>query len=99
MRRYHALALCLLAASAASVSAAASAQPAPSGYRELLAEGVVEFDEGNFDRAGALFAKAHALYPNARTLRGMGLSAFEASQYAIALVHLRAALAEQAGVD
>lgn len=64
-------------------------------YRQLIADALQDFDRGNWEEAGALFAQAHALNPNARTLRGMGLAAFEARHYAKSLRHLRAALEEK----
>jgi hypothetical protein len=63
-------------------------------YRKLISEALQEFDHGNWDEAGALFERAHVLNPSARTLRGMGLSAFEARRYADSLRHLQAALQE-----
>ena len=63
-------------------------------YRALIEEALREFDHGNWEEAGALFARAHAMEPNARTLRGMGLAAYEGRHYVESLQHLRAALAD-----
>jgi hypothetical protein len=60
-------------------------------YKTLTAAAVEEHQLGHFEEARALFAKAHAIDPNARTLWGMGIAAFEARQYVDALQLLRAA--------
>jgi tetratricopeptide (TPR) repeat protein len=71
------------------------AQPsAASGYDELVARGVSAFEAGRYTEARELLQRAHLLYPNARTLRGMGLAAFEAEDYAQAGQDFERALAE-----
>ena len=74
--------------------APAAAQEPPAAYRAIIADAVSEFDEGRWPEARALFERAHALYPNARTLRGIGMCAFEMRQYADAIRHLGWALTE-----
>jgi hypothetical protein len=64
-------------------------------YRQLVDQAVEEFQRGNWDEASGLFEQAHQLNPNARTLRGMGLSAFEGRRYVAALKHLQAAMTER----
>jgi hypothetical protein len=71
------------------------AQAEDPRYTVLLADAVAEYGAGNYAEARALFAQAHAVLPNARTLRGMGMAAFELREYADALRHLRAALASK----
>jgi tetratricopeptide (TPR) repeat protein len=71
------------------------AQAEDPRYTALLADAVAEYGAGNYAEARALFAQAHAVLPNARTLRGMGMAAFELREYADALRHLRAALASK----
>jgi hypothetical protein len=61
-------------------------------YRTLTASAVQEHERGNFREARALFARAHAISPNARTLWGMGVAAFEDRQYAEAVKRLRESL-------
>jgi hypothetical protein len=61
-------------------------------YRQLVQQALDEFSRGNWDEAAGLFAQAHKLSPSARTLRGMGLAAFEGRRYVDALQNLRAAL-------
>ena len=42
-------------------------------YKALVEEAVMEFAEGRYAEARALFGQAHVLKPNARTLRGLSL--------------------------
>jgi len=51
------------------------------GYEKVIADGVAEFERGNYPEAKVLFRMAHDLNPNARTLRGMGMTAFEMREY------------------
>jgi len=91
--------LCMLSVFAA----AAHAQPAgkgkveeapPAGYQELVDSGLAESAAGRFGEARAKFRQAHALFPNARTLRVIGMVAFELRDYVDAVRHLELALAE-----
>lgn len=70
----------------------AEAEAPPAGYVEALTEAVAEYDAARYPEALALFERAHALYPNARTLRGIGMAAFESGRYVTALRALRQAL-------
>jgi hypothetical protein len=73
----------------------AQAEPtaiAPNGYAQAVDAAVREFQEGDFEDARAFFAEAHALFPNARTLRGLGHSEFELRLYVQAIAHLEASL-------
>lgn len=65
------------------------------GRRALIAEAVREYQSGRYPEAQALFRRAHALNPSARTLRGLGMASFEMREYVSALRALRAALAEE----
>ena len=58
-------------------------------YKTVVEEAVMEFGEGRYAEARALFSQAHALKPNARTLRGLGMTAFELRNYTVALKMLR----------
>lgn len=71
----------------------AQAQAEPVGYREAIDEAVSEYGAGSFAEARALFTRAHALMPNARTLRGLGMTEFELRGYAESVRMLEAALA------
>jgi len=90
--RSIAVALVLLASVAAPPRA--SAQPAADdgAYRATIDEAVREFSAGRFEEARALFKRAHELSPNARTLRGLGMTAFELRAYVQAIRELQAAL-------
>jgi tetratricopeptide (TPR) repeat protein len=90
--RSIAVALVLIASVAAPPLA--SAQPAADdgAYRATIDEAVREFSAGRFEEARALFKRAHELSPNARTLRGLGMTAFELRAYVQAIRELQAAL-------
>lgn len=79
---------------AAQPSAEATSTDAsePPGYRETVADAVREFAAHNFEEARSLFGRAHTLYPNARTHRGLGLAEFELRNYGKSIAHLEAAL-------
>jgi len=66
----------------------------PPGYTALVARGVTAFEAGRYLEARELMFRAHQLYPNARTSRGMGLAAFEAERYALAVIDFERALAD-----
>jgi tetratricopeptide (TPR) repeat protein len=76
---------------AEGVQAAESGEPA--GYADMVSEAVREYEAHNFEEARALLTRAHGLYPNARTHRGLGLAEFELRNYGEAISHLEAALA------
>ena len=63
-------------------------------YRRLIRRAVGAFDRGQWAQARGLFERAHEVNPNARTLRGAGMSAFELGDYREAIRLLRASLAE-----
>src|SRR5688500_11195422 len=73
----------------------AHAQEAPAAYRPLIDDAVREFSEGHWEEARALFRRAHDLYPNARTLRGIGMASFELRDYLSALRALRESLTDR----
>jgi hypothetical protein len=64
-------------------------------YDGLIRSALSEYDAGRYEEAAALFGRAHAISPNARTHRGLGLSFYEARKYALAVSHLRASLKDQ----
>jgi len=63
-------------------------------YRQLVEDGVSEFGRGNWSEARAFFSRAHQLKPSARTLRGLGLVAYELRNYVEAESLLARALNE-----
>ncbi|MET0391462.1 MAG: tetratricopeptide repeat protein [Polyangiales bacterium] len=65
-------------------------------YSEAIREGVLEYESGNFAEAREQFRRAHAIAPNARTLRGLGLTSFELRRYREAADYLTQALASPA---
>lgn len=79
--RLPTLALLLWVLLTPSHPARAAADEAPA-YKEAVSLGLAEFEEKNFLEARALFARAHALYPNARTLRALGMVEYELKNYA-----------------
>src|SRR5690349_17885891 len=95
-------AVALGASAQAPAPTSAPAQPAPAqpaspgdrDYDATIESALNEYRLGNWDEATALFVRAHALRPSARTLRGMGLSEFENRKYVLALVHCSAALSD-----
>jgi len=81
-----------LATQAVATVAAQDAAYDEAQYQSAISQALDEFERGNWDEAEGLFAQAHRIYPNARTLRGIGISAFEARRYVRAIEHLQAAL-------
>jgi tetratricopeptide (TPR) repeat protein len=86
-----------------SLASPALAEPArgassgdPAGYKVAINAAIEEFDQGNFAEAREHFSRAHALFPNARTLRGLGMSEFELKNYVDAVEKLEQALASDA---
>jgi hypothetical protein len=63
----------------------ALAQSGSDEYREYVDTALREYRLGNFNEAKALFASAHALSPSARTLRGLGMCAYELRSYVEAI--------------
>ncbi|MEY4508270.1 MAG: hypothetical protein RLZZ450_392 [Pseudomonadota bacterium] len=64
----------------------------PAAYRLVVDDAKREYDLGNFAEARALFAKAIALYPNAKALRGKGMTEFELRNYGDCMASLEQAL-------
>jgi hypothetical protein len=61
-------------------------------YQRAVEQGLHEYQLGNFSEAKAFFARAHELSPNARTLRGLGMSAYELRDYVEAIAYFEQAL-------
>jgi hypothetical protein len=64
-------------------------------YRKAIKDGVAEYEARHFEEALSYFRKAHQVYPNARTYRGIGMASFELRDYVTAVRSLTAALDEQ----
>jgi hypothetical protein len=81
----------------------AHAQPAPdpeaviasAEYKELVREGMLKYTRGLWDEARAYFQKAHQLAPNARTLRGLALVAYDSHHYVEAIDRAEQSLAHR----
>jgi tetratricopeptide (TPR) repeat protein len=71
---------------------ASGASGQPSGYDEAVSRGFRAFEAGDYAAARAGFLEAHAIYPNARTLRALGKSEYELSHYVEAFAYLEDAL-------
>lgn len=67
----------------------------PPEYRTTIREALAEYRARHFLEARALFAEAHRLLPNARTLRGLGMTAFELRSYRESIGFLQQALAHE----
>jgi tetratricopeptide (TPR) repeat protein len=80
----------------AAATHAADREREPDGYRAAIDAAVQEFELNHFAESREQFARAHALYPNARTLRGLGVADFELRRYVQAVQELEAALAHHA---
>jgi hypothetical protein len=91
--RLRATSLCLFVLSVlAPMPTQAQEEEPPASYTELVNEALRESAAGRWAEARVLFRRAHDVYPNARTLRGIGMVAYELSDYTDAIRHLRLAL-------
>ncbi len=73
--------------------AAETEQAEPPEYAALIDGALSEFQASRWVEARALFERANASFPNARTQRGIGMASFEMGDYAAAIHALEAALA------
>ena len=89
------LTLLILAALSPASARAHEQAPPPAEYRPLIREAVGEYSEGRYSEARALFLRAQTLYPNARALRGVGMTSFELRRYADSVRALEAALLDE----
>jgi tetratricopeptide (TPR) repeat protein len=76
------------------VLARAPAGAQEASYQALVDEAIGEFDARRYAEARALFERAHAIAPSARTLRGIGVASFELGDWVTAHRALTAALAD-----
>jgi PEGA domain len=99
LRLFVASIMTLLLASAvprgALAQTAESAHANPPSYEQAIRQAVDEYSLGHWTEARVFFARAHAIHPNARTLRGLGLSCYESRHYVEALGYLEPALRSQ----
>ena len=73
---------------------AAAAAESPE-YQQAVEAALEEYRLQHYEEARSLFERAHALDPNARTLRGLGMVEFELRHYVRAAQLLEASLASQ----
>lgn len=84
-----------LVAHGAGSQAARADEPQDVGaYAAIIDAAIVEFGQGHWEEAYALFRRAHELNPSARTWRGLGISAFELRRYVEAIADLEASLVD-----
>jgi tetratricopeptide (TPR) repeat protein len=76
----------------APVAHAEAPADAQAEYDTVVERALAAFDAQRFDEARSLFERAHALQPSARTLRGLGVTAFAQNRYALAKPELEASL-------
>jgi hypothetical protein len=91
-----ALGVCLLSACVFASGAAAQSVKPPANmkqYHALVRQAVEQYERGNYDEAMVLFTDAHRVFPNARTLRGLGMVAYTMRDYVQAIPYLEAAIA------
>jgi hypothetical protein len=68
---------------------------ADAEYAQLVSGALSEFERGHWEQARAWFERAHALRPNARTLWGLGVTAFELGRYTQAIEELQIAVVDR----
>lgn len=90
---------CLISCLCLLLAAPLRAEDAPPGknaqYRELIEKALQEYALGHWPEARVFFSDAHALWPNARTLRGLGMTCYEERSYVEAIDYLEQALASK----
>jgi len=91
--RAQAPALIAVAGEPAASALDASEQGLPASYTRAIDAAVDEHERGHFAEAREHFRAAHDVFPNARTLRGLGKTEFELRNYGEAVKFLTAALA------
>jgi hypothetical protein len=83
--------MCVLACAAGSLAQ----DSAPAEYTEAVQRALEELDANNLPEALAEFRHAHRVFPNARSLRGIGMVEFDLREYERAARHLQEALASR----
>jgi tetratricopeptide (TPR) repeat protein len=64
-----------------------------SSYEDAIRHAVEEYSLAHWTEARFFFARAHTLSPNARTLRGLGMTCYESRNYVEAIGFFKQALA------
>jgi tetratricopeptide (TPR) repeat protein len=65
---------------------------ASAGYEETVKRALDEFELANYAEARSVLLEAHGMYPNARTLRALGMVEFELKNYASSVGYLEQSL-------
>lgn len=79
------------------LSSASAQEPAETAsYRDAINAAIEEYDAKNYAEALEQFRRAHVLFPNARTLRGLAMAEFELRRYGEAIDFFEQALASRA---
>ncbi len=89
------LVLTLLALLAVNRAFAQLEPAAPAEYELEVGAALDDHEAGRFEAARVHFLRAHTVFPNARTLRGLGKVEFELRHYVDALRYLEAALVSE----
>ncbi|MET0388620.1 MAG: PEGA domain-containing protein [Polyangiales bacterium] len=63
-----------------------------AAYRDQISKALQEYTLGHWAEARVYFAEAHAIWPNARTFRGLGMTCYEARSYVESIDFLEQAL-------
>jgi hypothetical protein len=88
------LVIALVTAGWLAAPPAVQAQTAPGSYDDEVAQALAAHGAGDLAAAEQHMARAHALAPSARTLRGLGIIAHARCDYPAALALLESALGE-----
>ncbi|MET0386021.1 MAG: tetratricopeptide repeat protein [Polyangiales bacterium] len=72
-----------------------SSSGVPPRYRQLIRKALDEYGLGNWAEAKVYFREAHAIWANARTFRGLGMTCYESRNYVEAISMLEQALANK----
>jgi hypothetical protein len=87
----------LRSVAAAQVAAPETTEANSRAYAKAIEQAVRAFNEGRFVEARTHFGQAHALWPSARTWRGLGSTDFELGHYEEAVQELSQALRDPRG--
>jgi hypothetical protein len=71
-----------------------TATSSQASYEPLIEEALQAYESGRHAEARSLFRRAHAINPTARTLRGIGMCAFNLGDYTDAVYQLEQALTD-----
>jgi hypothetical protein len=90
-------AFCLIISAVVLVSTVARAQPLKprvnlKQYHELVRQAVDQYERGNYEESKVFFTEAHRVFPNARTMRGLGMVAYTVRDYVKAIPYLEDAI-------